>query len=348
MSTVLVTGASGFIGSHLWETLVQQGYQVRCLVRRHEHAERCREGGAEPVMGDVTDREAVRRAVAGVDIVFHLAGLTHARHESELVRVNESGARHVAEACAEQPTPPCHLLVSSVAAAGPTSRDQVRLENDPPAPVSHYGRSKLRGEKAAREWARAVPTTIVRPGIVFGPRDRGMIPILQSVARFRLHASPGWRSPRLSFIEVSDLVEILRRAARSGERLPADADGEDPATCGQGVYFAVSPEHLRYADLGPILARPLLGHDRILTLNIPPAVAWVIGGVSQAAAGMRGKSDLLNVDKIREALVPSWACSADKLAEQLDFQPSLPLAEQLVQLARFHAAAQQEKRVRTK
>jgi nucleoside-diphosphate-sugar epimerase len=338
MSTVLVTGASGFIGSHLSQTLVQHGFHVRCLVRNARHADQVQEGGFEPVLGDVTDFEAMRRAVEGVEIVFNLAGLTHARHPSELVRVNQSGPGNVARACAEQPTPPCHVLVSSVAASGPCSPDHVRLESEPPTPVSNYGRSKLLGEEAARQWAHAVPTTIVRPGIVFGPRDPGMAPVMQSVVRFRLHASPGWRSPKLSFIEVSDLNEILRRAAEQGERLPAEkygpaASGDVPA--GLGIYFGVAPEHLRYSELGPIFASVLVPSKRVLTLNVPPAIAWIVGGVSQSAAQLRGKSDLLNIDKIREALVPSWACSAAKVQEQLEFRPARTLTEQLEETARW-------------
>jgi len=342
MSTVLVTGASGFIGSHLTQTLVQHGFQVRSLFRNPQPSRNFQEGGSEPVMGDVTDLDAMRRAVSGTDIVFNLAGLTHARHPSELVRVNQNGPGTVAQACAEQPTPPCHVLVSSVAASGPCSPDHVRLESEPPAPISNYGRSKLLGEEAARRWAHAVPTTIVRPGIVFGPRDPGMPPIMQSVARFRFHANPGWRSPKLSFIEVSDLNEILRRAALQGERLPAPPsqfDEEEPeqdsTMSGRGIYFGVAPEHLRYAELGTIFASVLVPQGRVLTLNIPPAAAWLVGGLSQTAAQLRGKSDLLNIDKIREALVPSWACSAAKVQQQLGFRPSKTLTQQLQETARW-------------
>jgi dihydroflavonol-4-reductase len=378
MSTVLVTGASGFIGSHLWETLVQQGFHVRCLVRNASQAERCRAGGAEPVLGDATDLESVRQAVLGADLVFNLAGLTHARTTAELVRVNQGGPEQIARACAEQESPPCHILVSSVAAAGPTTPDRIRTEADPPAPVSHYGRSKLLGEQAVRRWAAEVPTTIIRPGVVFGPRDRGMVPVMDSIARFRLHFNPGWNSPLLSFIDVFDLLLILQMAAEKGERLPAQFDSEsnphsqgmgdvkreakaepeldpesDPesesesesrtetmaegkSNLGQGIYFGVSPERLRYAELGNVLGAVFHPRGRVLTLNLPPAVAWTVGGASQWWAGLRGKSDLLNLDKIREAMVPSWGCSSEKIEQQLGFRPAQPLTLQLQETARWY------------
>src|SRR5581483_5661701 len=116
----------------------------------------------------------------------------------DFFEVNERGTRFVAEACAAQTFPPRLVLVSSVAAAGPAPRGQVRTEADPPAPVSHYGRSKLAGERAAAKFAASVPITIVRPGVVFGPRDTGFVQVLRSLRKFRCHLSPGFFPPALS------------------------------------------------------------------------------------------------------------------------------------------------------
>jgi nucleoside-diphosphate-sugar epimerase len=330
MNSVLITGASGFIGGHLAEALTRRGVHVRCLVRSTSRLERLEPLGAELVVGDVTDPQSLRAAVAGVDTVFHLAGLTCALRRKDLFRVNAQGPEHVARVCAACASPPVHVLVSSIAASGPGLHGGPRVEADRPAPVSYYGRSKLAGELAARSWADRVPTTVVRPGVVFGEYDPGMLPVLKTLRRARLHLNAGLLSPRLSCIYAADLVEILIRAAEQGERLPAH--GMD----GQGTYFGVSPEYPTYSQLGRMLINDPTERRQAVTLYIPSLIAWMIAGVYEAINYWRGRPDLLNTDKIREALVYSWVCSSDKVRDQLRFRPAQPLAEQLLATARWY------------
>jgi nucleoside-diphosphate-sugar epimerase len=114
--------------------------------------------------------------------VYHLAGLVKAIQVRQLYQVNCQGVANVARACAAQITPPTLLVISSLAAMGPSSPQRPRLESDPPAPVSHYGRSKLAGEQAARQWARDAPITILRPPVVFGERDPATYEIFRPIA----------------------------------------------------------------------------------------------------------------------------------------------------------------------
>src|SRR4029077_10034148 len=137
--------------------------------------------------------------------------------------------------------PPRLIFVSSIAAAGPCPRGQIRLESDPPAPRSHYGRSKLGAEEEAAKFADKVPITIIRPGMVFGPRDTGFIQIVQAIRNFRVHLSPGVSPPALSYIHVSDLVELLLAAVVSGRTIPPNG-----GTRSEGRYFGVAPEYPTY------------------------------------------------------------------------------------------------------
>lgn len=324
MSSVLVTGATGFIGLHLVEGLVRRGDAVRCLVRLTSPVEPLKALGVELVTAPLDDAAALRSAVAGTDVVFHVAGLIRAFRNQDFYRVNQDGTAQLAKACAAQSNPPRLVLVSSIAAAGPCQRGQIRIESDPPVAVSHYGRSKLGAERAAEKWAAQVPLTIVRPGIVFGPRDTGFTQVLRSIRHFYCHLSPGFHPPPLSYLHVADLVELLLIAAERGGRVSANGDGKP----GQGCYFAAAPEHPTYAELGHIV-RGMLGRPNAPVVPVPGPIAYCVGGLNEFIGRLRGSPEELCRDKIRDALAASWACSGEAARRDLGFSPARPLAARL-------------------
>ncbi|WP_425616298.1 NAD-dependent epimerase/dehydratase family protein [Anatilimnocola sp. NA78] len=326
MSVVLVTGGNGFIGRNLIETLLFRGHKVRALVRNPQASVILQDLGAELVKGELNDVASMRAAVDGTDVVYHLAGLIAANTMEEMMRVNRDGTAILAEAIADQPTPPTLLLVSSVAAAGPTTRGQVRKEADPTTPISNYGKSKLAGEQAAMKYAGRIPLTIVRPGVVFGPHDRAMLKVLKMIQRFRFHPVPGWRNPPLSWIYVADLVELMIKAAEHGERVPQSAATAEFSA--KGVYFGVVPEHPTYADFGD-MTRYTLHRPFMPIIYFPGAVTWMVASVNESISKWKNKADVFNRDKIREAQVDSWACSPEKAQHQLGFEPAAPLKDRL-------------------
>src|SRR5262245_790854 len=324
MSLVVVTGGTGFVGLHLVEELVRRGERVRCLVRPGSPASALAALGVEITPGELCDMTALKTSVAGAKAVFHVAGVIRAFRRGDFYEVNERGTAFVAEACAAQTSPPRLVIVSSVAAVGPAPRGQVRIEADPPYPVSHYGRSKLAGEKAAAKLAATLPITIVRPGVVFGPRDMGFVQVLRSLRMFRCHLSPGFFPPALSCIHVTDLVELLLRAAEKGRTMPAAENGEP----GTGRYFAAAPEYPTYVDLGRMM-RPMLGRPYAPIIPIPGTLAYLVGGVNELIGRLRGRAEELSIDKIRDALATNWACSGEAARRDLGFTPTKSLAERM-------------------
>ncbi len=334
MKQVLVTGGTGFIGSHLVETLIRRGDRVRCLVRDPARARRLEELGAECIRGDVTEMAALRPAVQAVDVVYHVAGLLAALRPEHMLHVNAVGSGLVAQACAEMTEPPVLVLVSSLAAAGPVRAGTVRREEDPLSPISVYGQSKREGELAAARWAERVPMTVVRPGVVFGPACREFRPMLSTIYRLRVHPVPGWRRPPLSYIHVSDLVDVLIAAAERGRRVkPPDASR--PGTTGPaGFYFAEAGEYPDWGEFGRMFARAI-GRPRAPVVPLPAPIPWCVGAVSQAAGRLRGRAPLLNVDKIREARASSWACSSTWTRRDLGFRPGQSLESRVRDTARW-------------
>ena len=252
MTRILISGATGFIGTHLARAAVSQDYDVTCLVRRTSSSKQLHGLRMRRVRGDVLDRASLAAAVRGQEVVFHLAGCVKALQANQFYEINAQGTRNIAEACAAQSTPPVLIVVSSLAAVGPSSSGRPRREGDPPCPVSHYGRSKLAGENAARKLADRMPTTIVRPSVVFGDGDPATGELYRPIARWGVHVVPTWREHRLSLIHVDDLVSLLLLAAKCGKRLPGLS--QPPSTPAKGCYFAACEPSVTFAEWG--------AHDR--------------------------------------------------------------------------------------
>ena len=334
MARVLVTGASGFIGSKLTQRLVAGGDEVTCLVRSTSNIESLKPLGVRFKLGDVRDAEAVRSAVEGADAVYHLAGLISAFRARDLMEVNATAFRNVVAACAECPTPPSLVFVSSTAAAGPSPAERPRTEGDPPAPVSHYGRAKRAAELIAQEIRPRVPITIVRPPIVFGEADLLMRPVFRSIYRFGLHLAVGVANHRYSLIHVSDLVDALLLCGQRGARLIPACNGSLGSA--RGIYFVADDERPTYAELGQLIGASL-GRTRVRVCDTPgPVALWFAATVAEGVARLRRQPSIFNFDKVREARAGSWTCSSVTIRGELGFAPGASLVDRLQQTADWY------------
>jgi nucleoside-diphosphate-sugar epimerase len=311
--------------------LIERGHCVSCLVRGTSRKEALLGAGAKLLEADITDRQAVTAAVreAQPQAVVHLAGLVRAHGREQFDRVNAGGVESVAIACASLEQPPVLVVVSSLAAAGPCEANEFRSESDAPSPVSIYGRSKLAGEQAATRHASRVPITIVRPPIVFGPGDVGVLEMFRPIARLGVHLVPGRGEHRLSMIHVDDLAEGLIVALARGERM--DGEGGD----GRGVYFMAADETLTFAELGRVMAAAL-DRSTVRVVRVPGPLLRVAGRCGDVVSRLRSRRSWINSDKVTEALAGSWMCSAKKARDHLGWAPTAPLAERLRETALWY------------
>lgn len=332
LQTVLVTGGSGFIGRNLVLELVRRACRVRCLVRATSQIEHLRELGVEICLGDLSEPDRLQDVVADTDTVFHVAGLITATRSDQLLRVNGEGTWNVARACAAQDQSPVLVTVSSLAAAGPVPDGSIRQESDLPVPVSQYGHSKRAGELAAQRWAERVPTTIIRPGIVFGPADRLLLPMFRAVARLGIHPVPTFAPPPLSLIHVQDLVEILLRAAVRGTRIHSNPQG---LAVGTGYYFACCSEYPTYAELGRLVA-DAVGRRHVFLLHLAEPLAWLVGGAAELIGQVTRQPLTVNLDKLRESIQSSWAASPRGIRADLGFTEPYSLAQRMAETATWY------------
>ncbi len=343
MAKVLVTGATGFIGQHLVRMLLERGDEVACLRRKSSNVDHYNSLDVRLVEGDVTAPDTLPPAVAGTEEVYHLAGLVSALRREDFFRVNEQGTRNLMAACAATGTPPVVVLVSSLAAGGPQVGAEIRKEDDRPAPVSNYGRSKRAAEIAAAELAERVPLTIVRPPMVFGGGDRAMLQIFRPIARLGVHLVPGYRASRFSLIHVEDLCQGMLLAARLGQRVaPSTAEnGTDASkspqakTSFRGYYYLAHDEQPTYAELGKLIGQAL---GRRRTLCLPTAI-WFMRLVALTNEGigrLRTRPPALNLDKAREAAAGSWTCSPERARRELGWSCGADLTTRLTQTVNWY------------
>jgi nucleoside-diphosphate-sugar epimerase len=316
---VFVTGATGFVGSHLTEALVARGDTVLALARRPDTHDALTAAGATPVPGSLENERALLAALDGVEIVYHVAGLTSARTEAEFFAVNEAGTRRLLDAV-RRAAPDLRRIVhvSSQTALGPSPRGTALAEEAECHPVTPYGRSKLAGELAVR--GAGLPWVVVRPPGVYGPRDREFLRLFRLVRR-GIAPVFGSGAQTLSLLYVEDLVRAIVLA------------GTHPAAQGQ-VFHIAHPEVVTAREVAKT-AGAVLGRNPMV-LPVPPFAAWPIVWAIGRAARAAGRPTVVDTDKLAEFLAPSWVMSVEKARRILGFAAEVPLAEGFARTAAWY------------
>jgi nucleoside-diphosphate-sugar epimerase len=317
---VLVTGANGFVGSHLVEALLQAGYRVRCLVRRTSDLSFVRDLPVEWAYGDVGQGAGLREACQDVEAVCHLAALTRAPDKETFFRVNTHGTEALARAALEaSPNLRRFVFMSSQAAAGPSPAAGDYLdESRPPQPVTWYGESKLAAEEALLALP-GLPLTILRAAAVFGPRDRDFWTYFDLVRR-HLDLQLGSQERALSLIYVRDLVRLILLALENDQ-----AEGQ--------TYFACAWSYTHPAFSTAIAAAL---DSRTIQVRLPLAVLAPMAFWSRVQIRLTGRTPLLNDQRVKDLRAPYWLCSGAKAARELGFAPGWVLATAVQETAAWY------------
>ncbi|TWT48245.1 dTDP-4-oxo-6-deoxy-D-allose reductase [Botrimarina hoheduenensis] len=341
----MVTGATGFIGQRLVERLVARGDDVACVVRSSSQTVALERLGVRLVRAPLEEAtgllQAYRAAFDGnpVEVVHHLAGRVHGRTLAEFLAVNERGTAAVCEAATALPTPPVVIVVSSLAAVGPSAPGMPHDETTTCRPISLYGQSKLAAERAARRWAGKAPISIVRPPLVFGPGDRDGLMLFKAIRALGIHFVPQLQGLPLSLIYADDLVAALLAVAERGERC-RDSVAADPQSApndSRGVYFAADPVDSSYAQIGRMAAAALERRVWVLCRRKYPLLPAALAG--DFYGWFTGKPVVLGSDKLREASASGWLCRSEKIVSMLGWAPAAPAAQRYRETAQWYREA---------
>ncbi len=318
----LVTGATGFIGSHMAEFLISRGMEVVCPVRDRSRLRHLEGIPARIIAYDNLESEI--ESGEGFDYVIHVAGATRARDYETYRAANVGRTRDLLELCSRES---CRgrlkrfVLVGSQAAAGPSPDNASPVkESDPPRPISLYGRSKLEAEHIALSYGDRLPVTIIRPPTVFGPRDSDVLDVFR-LAKYRLAPCLSGPDRLVSIVYVEDLVEGIHAACTSSN------------AC-SNIYFLANPQPVIWKRFVLEVAR-ICGYTAI-AVPIPLLAMKIVAAAGDWVGKLTGSAPLFRSEKLEEMRQIAWVCSSEKARRDLDWVPKTPMEKAIEKTARWY------------
>ncbi len=304
----LVTGATGFIGSHLVEKLLGYGYEVACITRDASNPGWIKSLDVNLIEGDCSDKELLNRCVSGYDYIFHLSGLTKTSSKKKFYAVNETGTGNIINAVAKKnPNIRRFVYLSSLSAFGPGIDNRIPSEDHKPHPVSDYGNSKLGGERAVLRFSSDIPVSVLRASAVYGPRDKEFLLLFKMIKKGLL---PHWGNGRTSMVYIDDLINAIILAVK-----------EDNAV--GKIYFISDGMIYSNSEITAEMASAI--HAKPLKIRISKKILSTIGFFGNKISKITGKSSMINSDKIKELMYEDWVCDITKAKRDLCFEPKIGL-----------------------
>lgn len=318
--TVFLTGGTGFLGSHVAEVLVSEGWSVIALARDERKAEPLKRIGVEVCLGDLEgEMRAIEEALCRCDAVVHVAGLVKAVRLEDFHRVNVEGTARLADAAIRHARGDRFILVSSVAAQGPGDGPVERPADRPETPLTAYGRSKLGGEREVVARADRLSVTILRPPIIYGPRDLEFLKVFQVAARLRV----------IPVLEPAQVVSLIH--ARDCARAVASAVYRKRTP--RPVYPVDDGSPHTWPEIAEVLSEVLGRRVRLLRT---PRWAVLTGAWAWETWGRMTRTPVvMSRDKVHEAQARYWVAGCSAAREDLGYVPEIGLREGIEETIRW-------------
>ncbi|MBR3727159.1 MAG: NAD-dependent epimerase/dehydratase family protein [Prevotella sp.] len=311
---LLVTGASGFIGSFIVEEGLARGYEVWAAVRKSSSREFLTDGRIHFVELDLLSEERLTEQLRGhrFDFVVHAAGLTKSLKDSDFYRVNTLGTQNLTNVIKKLQMPLRRFIyLSSLSIFGPIREEQPYTEiteTDTPRPNTDYGRSKLLAEEYLQREA-SFPYVVLRPTGVYGPREKDYFMMAKSI-KGHVDFAVGFKRQDITFVYVKDVVQAVFLAFERGE---------------SGRKYFLSDGQVYQSSAFSDLIREELGNPWCLRLTAPVWLLRVVTACGDSIGKLTGKISALNNDKYHILRQRNWRCDISPATDELGYQPEYPL-----------------------
>jgi nucleoside-diphosphate-sugar epimerase len=316
MSKVLITGASGFVGSFLVEEALERGFDVYAGIRNSSSRKFLQDKRIRFFNIDLSSRSQLEKALKKekFDYIIQNAGVTKAKNEDTYYRVNAQAVDDFVQVLKHMDAvPEKFVMISSLAAFGPADNKEEDLvtRQSQPQPVTVYGRSKLRGEQLLRQH-EGFPYSIIRPTAVYGPREEDLLTVYKMI-NLKLELMIGNQDQRLTFVYVKDLVRAILDVMIMSKK--------------RSDYFVTDGNVYSATEFNDEIKKLL--KTTTLKLKLPVSLVRIMAILSEKMSSLSGNYPALNLEKVKELECRSWECDISNLKEDINFQPAYSLSEGL-------------------
>ena len=308
----VITGANGFVGSHLVDLLLEKKYKVRCLIRKTSNMRWLEGKDIEILNTGLFDKEGLRKAFKDTEYIFHVAGVVKSKKPEGYFKGNVDTTRNLLDTALEfKDSIKRFLIVSSLTAAGPSLDGKPVNEETECRPITTYGRSKLAEEKLAETFMDKLPITICRAPAVYGERDTEILIFFKTFNK-GLMTTIGFDKKKISLIHISDLV--------NGFSLAAENDKSK-----NQIYFISSEKYYTWEEIGEVTSK--VTGKKPVKVKVPHSVVFSIASIAQFFAIFNSNPATLNIEKAKDITQNSWTCDTGKAVKDLGYHQKISIEE---------------------
>lgn len=308
----LVTGGTGFVGSHLVDLLLSKNYEVWCIIRKSSSLKWLKGKNVKLLDCGLDDKNSLREVIKDVDYIYHVAGVVKSKTKEGYFTGNVETTRNLLDTVVEnQIKLKRFVVVGSLTATGPSLNGIPVDENTPCNPITTYGKSKLGEERIALSYKDKIPVTICRSPAVYGERDTEIFIYFNTFSK-GITTLIGFNEKKLSLIHVKDLVNGIYLASKSEKSV-----GE--------IYFISSEDYYTWDQINEITASIL--KKKPIVIKIPHFIVYTIAFLAQFFSFFSSKAATLNIEKAKDLTQKYWICNTQKAKDHFDYKQEISIEE---------------------
>jgi nucleoside-diphosphate-sugar epimerase len=308
----LVTGANGFVGSHLVDHLLNKNFNVKCLVRKTSNLKWLEGKDVEIFNCGLFDRDGIKTAMENVNYVFHVAGVVKAKNKDGYFKGNVEATKILLETAEEnKQNIKRFVVVSSQTVTGPSYDGKPVNEQTECKPLTTYAWSKFEQEKLVFSYMEKFPVTICRAPAIYGERDTEIFIYFQTFSK-GFTSLIGFDKKVLSLLHVADLAEGLFLAATSDKSIGK-------------TYFISSEKYYTWDEVGAITSKEL--NKKALNIRIPHFIVYTVAAIAQFFAIFSSKPATLNIEKAKDLTQHAWICDTTKAINDFGYRQNISIED---------------------